>query len=157
MSTSDAEALADAVISYRDQNGPFLTRAHLINVAEFLSTTYITDNSDARREELIGKATLFLDAQPIPSTYRVITVAQSFRDVVGDGADISITYLQDDGTTATKSTCRLGQYDHGADQILSETKVMATINRAYLCGDDFISSPIDKWVWNTLKYQYLED
>ena len=102
-------------------------------------------DTDANQEEIIGKTINLLGCKgsELPNTVQLLIVAQSIRDVGGDGTDLQITKLRHDGTPITHD-CRLGQFDYDDDssapsdspdqwiyfdEITGEVKLLVTLDR----------------------------
>lgn len=109
------------------------TRAYLAKIPELTSSNGETD--DAKQEVVIGKIINLCKASDDPQYYTAIILAQSIKDVGGNGTDVSISKANADGsTTDTKVNCRLGQFDYKSgsgiifDEILSTTKIMVRLH-----------------------------
>ena len=102
-------------------------------------------DTDANQEEIIGKTINLLGCKgsELPNTVQLLIVAQSIRDVGGDGTALQITKLRHDGTPITHG-CRLGQFDYDDDssapsdspdqwiyfdEITGEVKLLVTLDR----------------------------
>jgi Flp pilus assembly protein TadG len=157
---------------------PFITRAQIANVSELTDGAQIPQDTDAKKEEIIGKF-INLTKSTIADEFTIIAIAQTIKDIGGiSGATITIrkdingdgdvldTNL--DGTSAdpgyfwngTAKTyaasvsssnlvnetinCIIGQYDLGADEILSEQKILCVVRK----------SATGKW--EIVRYEYVE-
>ena len=102
-------------------------------------------DTDANQEEIIGKTINLLGCKgsELPNTVQLLIVAQSIRDVGGDGTALQITKLRHDGTPLTHD-CQLGQFDYDDDssapsdspdqwiyfdEITGEVKLLVTLDR----------------------------
>ncbi len=105
-----------------------------------------TPNTDAVREELIGKTInlLAVAEKTPPNIFRVVVVAQTIRDVGGIGSDVPITKLHNGAKTELK--CQLGRFDFISDaadwekntyfdEITGEAKALITIERVPALDD----------------------
>lgn len=138
-----------------DQNAAFLQRSEVAKVTElFDGTCGVTQNTDARKEELIGKLINLTDIDTASEYFTVLVLAQSIRDR-GEGVTLNFD-LDDDGDAGEESAseieagydingdgdsddttgipetianCQLNQYDQFADQIVSTRKLKAEIHR----------------------------
>jgi hypothetical protein len=125
-----------------------ITRAHLANVP--LMTTTVTSNiTDAKQEELIGKVINLTKSSDNAQYFTVIIVAQTIRDIGGNGTTVSITKANANGTSSVSKDCQLGVFDYTRidsdvngdgsvdyfdesddfiyDEILSTTKIMVRL------------------------------
>lgn len=139
---------------------PFTSRAqflHWKNSEDYLGNAFgiiprgtFDGWSDAQQEEIIGKTINLLTASngALPNVIQVLIVAQTIRDIGGDGSDIQITKLKSNGDPVPHN-CRLGQFDIEEDdkapdtspdrhvyfdEITGEVKIIVTIDRNPLTG-----------------------
>ncbi len=146
-------------------NGAYKLRSEVIKIANLSGNTPVTRTTDAEREELIGKFINLTTTAPT-NQFTVFAIAQSIKDVGAgkiskdlnrDGSiDSSITEsgvdINGDGKTDTSGiqekdiTSTLGVYDQYVDQILSEQKIMATLERDNTTGKIKI-----------IRYEYIEE
>ena len=114
----------------------------------------ITQNTDARQEELIGKFINLTDVGGKNNYFYVIVVAQAIKDVGGPSsgaADITIRKKKSDGTLIT-IPARLGQFDCDSanniyiDEITGEQKVRLLV----------FADPSDSNKCKILSYEFIE-
>lgn len=173
LTTGKALANIANAISGSDKR-PFLTRAQVANVSKLTDGTELSQVSDAQKEEIIGKFinltkatiadefTIIAIAQTIKDVGTVAGITIN-KDINGDG-DISDSNL--DGTAADPgyfwngsvatapalpglvdeaiTGCKIGQYDLGADEILSEQKVLCVVRKS------------STGKWEIVRYEYVE-
>ena len=147
VTTDKANKLAGAMLN---KASSLQTRAQIV-AAEALSNSTVMDsqNNDMQREAIIGKFINLTKVGP-SNTFTVIAIAQTIKDLGGDGTDIKIykdldkdgsisagnvtvKYIVSPNDTTTQSPeeipARLGRYDAFADEILAEQKIIATIRK----------------------------
>ena len=131
----------------------FTTRGEIAKIANLSDGSEVTQNTDAKKEEIIGKLVNLTKAAPLEldGEIYIIAIAQAIRDI-GGGATISRdmdqdgvignadeTVLGDDingdgdaldhSISETISGCTFGTYDQYADEIIAEQKVVAIVYR----------------------------
>ena len=149
--TGDDAYYSDVQTRFMQDDGdrPFESRAQFLDwgVDYCLGNAFglLTPDNDAQQEEIIGKTINLLNASTgaLPNVVQVLIVAQTIRDVGGDGSDVNITKLRYDGTAISRD-CRLGQFDIESDatapsnspdqhiyfdEITGEVKIIATLDR----------------------------
>ena len=114
-----------------DSSKYFFTRAQVLRningIPELHNDTLgLTQTTDARQEEIIGKfINLTTALTQLPDQFSIIVVAQSIKD---NGGGITIR-KRVDGTDRTVSNVQTGTYDQYADEILSTQIIHATVRR----------------------------
>ena len=100
-----------------------LTRASIVGISTGLlganivvppATTTIgfaAATTDAAQEELIGKIVNLTKVGGKVDGFTIIILAQTIKDVGGDGFDVSMTKYPASGSSSTKIDCRIGQFD----------------------------------------------
>ncbi|MFA7183432.1 MAG: hypothetical protein WC082_00985 [Victivallales bacterium] len=89
------------------------TRACIAEKLEDIATTKGSATTDAAQEELIGKIINLtkIGGQTGSGDYTVVIVAQTIRDIGGDGSDINITKTSADESATQPVPCQLGSFD----------------------------------------------
>ena len=112
----------------------YLTRAQVVNDIAAVEPILTICNTKAMKDEIIGKMINLVD---FDSYYTVILVAQTIKDVGGNGSTIPINKKLTGDTTPTLVNAQLGKFDltvagsnyYYADDITSTVKVQALIHK----------------------------
>ena len=115
ISVSAAKTLAEDLITYLDGlTKPIKVRSEIVGFSSLIAGT-----SDADKEELVGKFINLSKAAGGATSYEILIVAQSIKDI-GATASITIKKALEDGTTTSVVDPKMKQYDQYADEILAE-------------------------------------
>lgn len=138
-------ATGDRIASFEESGeltasrDPHPSRAHFIawsngGVANAFDT-FTPNNTDAAREELIGKTVNLLCAETSsPSQIKVVVVAQVIKDTAG------LQFRKNSSGTDVQRDCDFGQFDYDSgndvyfDEITGEVKMLVTIERDVTTG-----------------------
>lgn len=162
---TDVTNMASSITGSADN--PFTTRAHVVKVSKLSDGSEITQDTDAKKEEVIGKFVNLTEAG-FSNTITIIAIAQAIKDVgdgvtiskdldgdgtVGSASEVVCGYdingdgdASDTGISETVSVCAFATYDQYADEILAEQKILAIVYRNPSTGK-----------WTILRYEYLEN
>jgi len=153
-------AEVDSLYQSSSSGGEFRMRSQFLNSdyganegdTAFTFGLVTTPNTDAVREELVGKTVnlLAVTEETPPNIFRVIVVAQTIRDVGGIDNDVSITKLHNG--SKKDLDCRLGRFDFVSDstdwekntyydEITGEVKALVTIERVPSLDDTGAKNP----------------
>ncbi|MBN1865450.1 MAG: hypothetical protein JW808_11165, partial [Victivallales bacterium] len=164
---TDVTNMSSALIT-ASSSASFSTRGQLAKVAKLSDGSEITQNTDAKKEEIIGKIVNLTKAGPLHDSIAIIVLAQAIRDVGGGVAvyrdldqngvigNANETLLGDDingdgdasdtSIPETIANCIYGTYDPYADEVMAEHKIVTIVQRDPSTGK-----------WRIQKQYYLDD
>lgn len=150
LSSDDAGKIVDVLVTGDGTHRPFESRAALLGwepggkvffdgYGLYLDTDEHYPNTDAAREELIGKTANLMTATAFPQrTIQAVVVAQTIKDVGRDGSSgskLPMFRLKEDGKTMVeKEDTKLNRFDYVKDgdefiyfdEITGEVKLLVT-------------------------------
>lgn len=114
--STDVNTLCSAIKTFYDNSANpenRLTRASVVSqlLLSTTSTPDLTSPTDAQQEELIGKVVNLTKIAGTDGDFTIIILAQTIKDVGGDGSDIDIARTSADGLATHTVSCRLGRFD----------------------------------------------
>ncbi|MDD5599022.1 MAG: hypothetical protein PHV82_13825, partial [Victivallaceae bacterium] len=114
-------------------------------IADELKTLAVAAGAgtDAAQEELIGKIINLtkVGGQTGSGNYTIVVVAQTIRDIGGDGGTINVYRVSADGSNSGQVACQIGTFDVSADsdadwkddlygdEITATQKIIAEVNK----------------------------
>ncbi len=141
-----SSAIIARINDARSSSGTFQNRIQFLNTGlakgfGLWSDAVFNDLPDADQEEVAGKTINLLGVQSseLPSTVQVLIIAQSIRDIGGDGTNVAITKILPNGISKTKEDCRQGQFD-------CLTYDSSDFTTSEIAGIDLSNTP-DQWLY----------